>query len=158
MRVGTGFDAHKLVKDRRFVLGGVNIPYEYGLDGHSDGDVLAHAIIDAILGAASLGDIGHHFPSNDKQYENMSGLTLLGKVHEIISKHGWQIGNLDATIVAEHPRLTPHVERISQAISASLMLKPEQLNIKTKTTDGLGFTGRGEGIVAYAVACIEATS
>ena len=155
MRVGTGFDAHRLVKDIPLVLGGIAVPYEYGLAGHSDGDVLVHAIIDALLGAASLGDIGSHFPSEEPKYQGASSLSLLEKVCQLLVGSGWQIQNVDATIIAERPRLAPYVEQIRQTVGLSLGLAPERVGIKATTTDGLGFTGRGEGIAAYAVASIE---
>ncbi len=155
MRVGTGYDAHQLVGGPPLVLAGVAIPYEKGLAGHSDGDVATHAIIDALLGAAALGDIGTHFPSSDPQYEGISSLLLLARVRDILASHGWQVQNVDATIVAEQPRLAPHIQRMRQTIGRTLGLSVEQVSIKATTTDGMGFTGRGDGIAAQAVACIE---
>lgn len=155
MRVGTGFDAHRLVEGRPLVLGGVVVPYHHGLAGHSDGDVAVHAIIDALLGAAALGDIGHHFPSSDPQYKDISSLALLALVRDLLAAHGWQVRNVDATIVAERPRLAPYVQRMRQAVGASLRLEPELISIKATTTDGMGFAGREEGIAAQAVVLIE---
>ena len=155
MRVGIGYDAHRLVADRPLLLGGVPVPYEYGLAGHSDGDVVVHAIIDALLGAAALGDIGSHFSSDDPQYEGVSSLSLLTKVRDLLVASGWQVRNVDATIITEQPRLAPYMNRMRLAIGKSLGLEPEEVSIKATTTDGLGFTGRGEGIAAHAVASIE---
>lgn len=155
MRVGIGYDVHKLTEGRPLVLGGVVVPYECGLAGHSDGDVVVHAIMDALLGAAALGDIGAHFPSEDPQYEDASSLSLLARVRDLLAERGWQVQNLDATIVAERPRLAPYVAQMRQAVARCLGLEPERVSIKATTTDGLGFTGRGEGIGAHAVVSIE---
>ncbi len=155
MRVGIGYDAHRLVPGRPLVLGGVVVPYSQGLAGHSDGDVAVHAIIDALLGAAGLGDIGHQFPSDDPRYENISSLLLLAQVRDLLAGHGWRVQNVDATIVAERPRLASYVQQMRQAVGASLHVEPEQISIKATTTDGMGFAGREEGIAAQAVALIE---
>ena len=155
MRAGTGYDAHRLVAGRPLLLGGVTVPYEYGLAGHSDGDVVLHAIIDALLGAAALGDIGSHFPSEDPKYEGVSSLSLLTEVRDLLAASGWHVRNVDATIIAEQPRLAPYIDQMRLTIGKSLGLEPEEVSIKATTTDGLGFTGRGEGIAAHAVASIE---
>lgn len=155
MRVGIGYDAHKLAVGRPLALGGVIVPSAYGLAGHSDGDVVVHAIMDALLGAAALGDIGAHFPSEDPQYEGASSLSLLARVRDLLAERGWQVHNLDATIVAERPRLAPYIAQMRQAIGKCLGLEPERVSIKATTTDGLGFTGRAEGIGAHAVVSIE---
>ncbi|MCL0043968.1 2-C-methyl-D-erythritol 2,4-cyclodiphosphate synthase [Dehalococcoidia bacterium] len=158
MRVGIGCDSHKFTADRPLVLGGVTIAYKYGLDGHSDGDVLIHAIIDAILGAAALGDIGSHFPSNDPQYQGVQSTSLLAKANHLLIKSGWQVQNVDATIVAEHPRLSNYGLQMRQSIESCIGLEAGLVSIKATTTDGLGFTGRGEGIAVQAIACIEPIS
>ena len=155
MRVGIGYDAHRLVPGRPLVLGGVVVPYERGLAGHSDGDVAVHAIIDALLGAAALGDIGHHFPSNDPQYSGISSLILLSRTSDLLATHGWQVCNVDATIVAERPRLAPYIEQMRQAVGVSLRVEPELVSIKATTTDGMGFAGREDGMAAQAVVLIE---
>lgn len=155
MRVGTGFDAHRLVPGRPLVLGGVSIPHESGLAGHSDGDAAVHAIIDALLGAAALGDIGTHFPNDDPRYEGVSSVSLLAQVNELLTQNGWRVRNVDATIVAEHPRLAPHVEQMRGIVGESLGLGSDKISIKATTTDGMGFTGNGEGIAAHAVVTIE---
>lgn len=158
MRVGIGCDVHQLATGRKLILGGVEIPFEKGLAGHSDADVLVHAIMDALLGAAALGDIGYHFPPTDQQYKNISSITLLHRVGELLQSKGWQIGNIDAIIVAEHPCLAPWISQMQGQISQSLKISPEQIGVKATTTEGLGFVGRGEGITAYAVALIEKRS
>ena len=155
MRVGIGYDAHRLLEGRPLILGGVVVPYHLGLAGHSDGDVLVHAIIDALLGAAGLGDIGDHFPSDDPQYKNISSLLLLARVRDLLAYFGWQVRNLDATIVAERPRLAPYIRQMRQAVGASLHVGTELISIKATTTDGMGFAGREEGIAAQAVVLIE---
>ncbi len=155
MRVGTGFDAHRLVPDRPLVLGGVSIQYEAGLAGHSDGDAAVHAIIDALLGAAALGDIGTHFPDHDPRYEGVSSVSLLAQVNELLTQNGWRVRNVDATIVAERPRLAPHIEQMRGIVGESLGRGPDKVSIKATTTDGLEFTGNGEGIAAHAVVTIE---
>ena len=155
MRVGQGFDVHAFVAGRKLVIGGVEIPHEKGLDGHSDADVLLHAICDALLGAAALGDIGWHFPDTDPKYEGSDSRALLKEVGSKISAQGYRIVNIDATIIAQAPRMAPHVARMIGNIAADLGLKPAAVNVKATTTDQLGFTGRGEGIAAQAIALIE---
>ena len=155
MRIGLGFDAHPLVEGRRLVLGGVSVPFHRGLSGHSDGDVLTHAIMDALLGGAGLGDKGLLFPSDDPQYKDISSLLLLSKVAKLLKDNGWQVSNLDATIVAQRPRLGPFFSEMRHNLSATLGVKEEAVSIKATTTDGMGFTGRGEGIAALAVALLE---
>ncbi|MCL5027090.1 MAG: 2-C-methyl-D-erythritol 2,4-cyclodiphosphate synthase [Chloroflexi bacterium] len=155
MRVGIGYDVHRLVAGRRLVLGGVEIPHERGLEGHSDADVLLHAIADALLGAAALGDIGQHFPPSDPQYRDASSLMLLARVGEIIAAAGWKVANIDAALVAEQPRVLPYVPLMRERIAGALGLEIAQVGIKATTSEGLGFAGRGEGIAAWAVALIE---
>ena len=154
-RSGIGIDVHPLVKDRPLVLGGVTIPFQLGLLGHSDGDVLIHAVIDALLGGAGLGDIGTHFPSGDSQYQGIASTELLRRTIELLGPHRWQTRYVDATILAERPVLRPFMPLIKQTLAASLGLDPESVNLKATTTDGLGFIGRGEGIGALAVATLE---
>jgi len=154
VRFGTGYDVHKLVEGRKLILGGVEVPYMYGLDGHSDADVLLHAIKDALLGAAGLGDIGRHFPDSDKQYKGISSILLLEKVRDILSEHGYKVNNIDSTIVAEKPKLASYIPEMNQRIANALQVDVSQVNVKATTTEGLGFTGKGEGIAAQAVAAI----
>ena len=151
MRIGHGYDVHPLVAGRDLVLGGVKIPHNKGLQGHSDADVLIHAICDACLGAAGLGDIGRHFPDTDPQYKNIDSRKLLRKVKEAIAERGLKVGNIDSTLVAQAPRLTPHFPQMIQNIAADLGITPESVNIKATTTEKLGFAGREEGIAAHAV-------
>ena len=158
MRVGTGYDAHALVEGRPLVLGGVTIPHDRGLAGHSDGDVVAHAVIDALLGAAALGDIGTHFPPDDPRYRDADSLSLLADVAQLLRENGWQVANLDATIVAERPPMATHIPKMRQNITDTLRAAVGSVSIKATTTDGLGPTGRGEGIAVHAVAAIEAIS
>ena len=153
-RVGIGFDSHKLEAGRRLVLGGVEIPHEQGLLGHSDGDVVVHAIMDALLGAANLGDKGARFPSTDPQYQGISSLILLSKVADLLSTGSWRIANVDATILAQNPRLGSHIPDMQLAVSSSLSIATDRVSIKATTTDYLGFIGRGEGIAAYATAAV----
>ena len=153
MRVGQGFDVHALVPGRRLVIGGVTIPYHLGLEGHSDADVLLHAICDALIGAAGLGDIGRHFPDSDARYEGADSRALLRQVRELTRKH--HILNVDSTIIAQAPRMAPHVRAMAQNIAADLEIAVEAVNVKAKTTEGLGFAGRGEGIAAQAVVLID---
>lgn len=155
MRVGIGHDAHPLVSGRNLVLGGTRIPFDKGLSGHSDADVLTHAIIDALLGAAGLEDIGNQFPSEDPRYKDISSLVLLKEVDRLIRAQGFKIGNIDAVIVAEQPRLSPFIYEMRGHLSLALGIASEQVTVKATTTDGLGFAGRGEGMVAYAVALLE---
>ena len=154
-RSGIGIDVHPLVEGRALVLGGVTIPFDKGLAGHSDGDVLTHAVIDALLGAAGLGDIGTHFPSNDPQYKDIASTRLLSRTVELLDRNRWRAQYLDATILAELPALKPFMGQIRQNLAASLGLDPESVNIKATTTDGLGFVGRGEGITGLAIATVE---
>lgn len=154
-RIGQGFDVHALVPGRRLVIGGVEIAHERGLLGHSDGDVLLHAICDALLGAAALGDIGRHFPDTEARHRGANSLDLLREVGERIKALDWIIGNVDATIIAQAPKMAPHIPAMVQAIAGALSLTPGQVSIKAKTTERLGFTGRGEGIAAEAVALIQ---
>lgn len=154
MRVGVGVDAHRFAVDRPLVIGGVTIEHELGLAGHSDADVLSHAIGDALLGAAGLGDLGTWFPSEDK-WEGVSSLVLLGEIRSAIEGAGWQIFNVDATVIAEAPRLSPYVAEMRTKICGALGVAPELVSIKATTTDGMGFTGRGEGIASIAVASVE---
>ncbi|GIW07039.1 MAG: 2-C-methyl-D-erythritol 2,4-cyclodiphosphate synthase [Dehalococcoidia bacterium] len=155
MRIGIGFDAHRLVPGRRLVLGGIEIPHDRGLEGHSDGDAALHAAIDALLGAAGLGDIGERFPSSDERYRGVSSRSLLRDVAATLASEGWQVVNLDLVIIAERPKLAPYREAMSAAIAADLSLPVTAVSVKATTTDGLGFTGRGEGIAAQAVALVE---
>lgn len=155
MRIGIGYDAHALVSGRRLVLGGVEIPFEKGLAGHSDADVLLHAIMDALLGAAALGDLGKHFPPSDPSYRDISSLVLLGRVKKLLDAGDWRIGNIDATIIAERPKLAPFIEDMRRAIGETLGIEVSRVSVKATTTEGLGFAGRGEGIAAQAVALIN---
>lgn len=154
VRIGNGFDAHRLMPGRPLILGGVELSHECGLAGHSDGDALTHAIIDALLGAVALGDIGQHFPSDDPAFENISSLLLLARVCALLEQHGWKPGNVDATVVAERPRLASHIPEIRQRLAATLRLELEAVSVKATTTDRLGFTGQEEGIAAMAVATV----
>ena len=154
-RIGFGYDVHAFAPDRPLVLGGVTIPYERGLVGHSDADTVIHAIVDALLGAAALGDIGMHFPSSDTRWQNQPSVVFLDYTYDLLSRHQWKIGNIDATIVAERPKLAPYIPAMRSHLAEHLYLELEQVSIKATTTDGLGFAGRGEGIACYAVALIE---
>lgn len=155
IRVGTGYDVHRLVEGRRLVIGGVEIPYEKGLLGHSDADVLLHAICDALLGAAGLGDIGRHFPDSASKYKDISSLMLLEKVYRLLAEAGFRINNVDATIVAEKPKMAPHIPIMAENIAAAIKIDRSAVNVKATTTEGLGFAGRGEGIAAYAAVSIQ---
>jgi 2-C-methyl-D-erythritol 2,4-cyclodiphosphate synthase len=155
MRVGVGYDVHPLVSGRRLILGGVEIPFEKGLDGHSDADVLVHAIIDALLGATGLGDIGVHFPSSDLRYKDISSVSLLRQVISLLRTQGWLVCNVDATIVAERPRLTPFISEMRGIIGEALGIDVDLVGVKSTTPKGLGFLGRGEGIAVHAVAMVE---
>lgn len=155
MRVGMGYDVHKLVEGRDLILGGVKIPYEKGLLGHSDADVLLHAIMDALLGAAALGDIGKHFPDTDPAYKGASSIRLLEEVGRMIDEKLYVIGNIDATIIAQRPKMAPYIEIMRQNVANALHIEVDQINIKATTEEGLGFTGSGEGISAQAIACLE---
>jgi len=158
MRIGSGYDVHPLAAGRRLVLGGVDIPFDKGLDGWSDADALTHAIIDALLGAAALGDIGTHFPAGDPEYKDISSLVLLKKIKEKLAEKGWLIENIDATIVAEQPRLSDFIDRMREKLSQTLGTALDQVSVKASTSNRLGFIGRGEGIAAYAVALIKETT
>ena len=154
MRVGIGYDVHRLVNDRKLILGGVEIPFEKGLLGHSDADVLLHAVMDALLGAAALGDIGRHFPDSDERYRGISSLHLLNCVWGLLEAKGYCIINIDATIVAQRPKLSAYIDKMSKNIASCLSLSLDQVNVKATTEEGLGFTGSGEGIAASAVCMI----
>ena len=151
MRIGMGYDVHKLVEERDLILGGVKIPYELGLLGHSDADVLLHAIMDALLGAAALGDIGKHFPDSDPAYEGISSLLLLQNVGELLEKEGFLIENIDATIIAQAPKMRPYIDTMRENIAKALGLEVSQVNVKATTEEGLGFTGAGQGISSQAI-------
>jgi len=155
MRIGHGYDVHKLVSNRSLILGGVNIPYEKGLLGHSDADVLAHAIADALLGAAALGDIGSLFPDTDPAYKNADSLVLLSKVCNELNKKGYVIGNIDATVIAQAPKINPFVMQMRQNLALACQIDVNQVSVKATTEEFLGFTGAGEGISAHAVCIIE---
>lgn len=155
VRTGIGFDVHPVVANRPLILGGVTVPHFSGLKGHSDGDTLTHAVIDAVLGGAGLGDIGAHFPSSDASYEGIDSLVLLERTRDLIAASGWRVTYVDATIIAEEPKLNSYVSRMANNLSARLGLEANSVNVKAKTTDGLGFTGRREGIAALAVATLE---
>ena len=154
MRIGQGFDAHALVSGRKLVIGGVAIPHDKGLDGHSDADVLLHAICDALIGAAALGDIGRHFPDSDPRYKGIDSRKLLRETAVLLAAHGWRLVNLDATIIAQEPRMAPHIPAMVANIAMDLGVAQRDISVKAKTTEKLGFTGRGEGIAAEAVALI----
>lgn len=155
MRIGMGYDVHRLTEGRNLILGGVKIPYEKGLLGHSDADVLLHAVMDALLGAAALGDIGKHFPDTDPAYEGASSIKLLEHVGKLLEERLYVVENIDATIIAQRPKMAPHIEEMRRNIAAALHLELDQVNVKATTEEGLGFTGTGEGISAQAVACLE---
>jgi 2-C-methyl-D-erythritol 2,4-cyclodiphosphate synthase len=158
IRVGTGFDVHPLVPGRRLVLGGVNIPFDRGLDGWSDADVLTHSIMDALLGAAALGDIGYHFPPGEPQYRDISSLVLLKRVKDLLAQHGWRVVNIDATVVAEKPGLRNFIDEMRHQLCRTLDVNVSQVSVKASTSAGLGFVGQGEGIATYAVVLLEAVS
>ena len=155
MKVGQGFDSHKLIAGRRLILGGVDIPHDRGLEGHSDADVLVHAICDALLGAAGWGDIGQHFPDTDEQYAGYNSRNFLLEIRAKLDKAGLQIGNIDASIIAQAPRLSPYMDQMKDNLAADLKVDRQVINLKATTTEGLGFTGRNEGIAALAVVLIE---
>mgnify|MGYP003434848865 FL=1 len=150
-RVGMGYDVHKLVTGRKLILGGVEIQHDLGLLGHSDADVLLHAIKDAILGAAALGDIGRHFPDTDEAYKGISSMVLLSKVKDLILKEGYKVNNIDATIAAQQPKIAPYIKDMNENIARTLKIEASQVNVKATTTEGLGFVGNKEGIAAYAI-------
>ena len=155
MRAGIGYDVHPLVTGRKLVLGGIDVRFDKGLSGWSDADALTHAIIDALLGAAALGDIGSHFPPGEPQYKDISSLALLERVREELAANGWQVVNIDATILAESPKLGDYIDRMRRQLSQTLGVSTSQVSVKASTSNSLGFIGRGEGIAAYAVALIE---
>jgi len=154
-RIGNGYDVHRLIKGRKLILGGVDIPHGLGLDGHSDADVLCHALCDSLLGASGAGDPGKYFPDTDNKWKGVSSLVLLEKSGELVAERGFQISNIDTTIVAQQPKIGPHIGLMITNISETLKIDPTQINIKATTTEGLGFTGREEGIAAYAVALLQ---
>lgn len=155
MRVGMGYDVHKLVEDRELILGGVTIPYEKGLLGHSDADVLLHAVMDALLGAAALGDIGKHFPDTDPQYKGISSIRLLEYVAALLDEQNYIVENIDATIIAQRPKMRPYIDTMRENVAKALKISVDQVNIKATTEEGLGFTGSGEGISSQAVCALE---
>lgn len=155
MRIGHGYDVHRLVAGRDLILGGVQIPHRMGLDGHSDADVLTHAVMDALLGAAALGDIGQHFPDTDPAYLGISSLKLLTRVWALITERGYRLGNLDVTILAQKPKLAPYLPQMKEKLCAILGAEPDRVNIKATTEEHLGFTGREEGIACHAVCLLE---
>ena len=155
MRIGTGYDVHRLTEDRLLILGGVTIPYEKGLLGHSDADVLVHAVMDALLGAAALGDIGKLFPDTDVRYLGCDSMKLLDAVGTLLSEHGYRISNIDSTIIAQRPKLAAHLRQMAENIAAVLHIAPDQVSVKATTEEKLGFTGSGDGMAAHAVCLLE---
>ena len=155
MRIGHGYDVHRLVPGRRLVLGGVEVPFERGLLGHSDADVLTHAVMDALLGAAALGDIGQHFPDHDPAYAGADSLVLLDQVTVLLAERGWRVGNVDATVIAQRPKLASYIPQMRANLARRMGAELEQVNVKATTEEGLGFTGGGEGIAAHAVVLLE---
>ena len=155
VRIGHGYDVHRLTEGRRLILGGVDVPWERGLLGHSDADVLTHAVMDALLGAAGLGDIGRHFPDNDPAYAGADSLRLLKHVVGLLREQGYCVGNVDATVLAQRPKLAPHIPGMRDNLARVMGVDPGQVNVKATTEEGLGFTGSGEGMAAHAVALIE---
>lgn len=155
MRIGMGYDVHRLVEDRPLILGGVNIPYEKGLLGHSDADCLLHAIMDSLLGAAALGDIGKHFPDSDERYKGADSLKLLEEVRKMIDEKEYIIGNIDATIIAQKPKMSPFIPEMRRKIAETLVIEEDRINIKATTEEGLGFTGEGLGIACQSIALLE---
>ncbi|MDB2106194.1 MULTISPECIES: 2-C-methyl-D-erythritol 2,4-cyclodiphosphate synthase [Clostridium] len=151
MRIGLGYDVHKLVADRKLILGGVEIPYEYGLLGHSDADVLLHAIMDSLLGASALGDIGKHFPDTDPKYKGISSIALLKEVGKLLYENGYKISNIDSTIIAQKPKMAPHIQLMRKNIANALNIDIDQINVKATTEEGLGFTGEGLGISSQSI-------
>ena len=154
-KVGHGYDVHRLTEGRKLILGGVEIPYGKGLLGHSDADVLTHAVMDALLGAAAMGDIGKHFPDTDQAYAGADSLKLLERVVALLREKNWVVGNVDATILAQRPKLAPHIPQMVQNLAAKMGVEPEQVNVKATTEEKLGFTGSGEGMAAHAVCLLE---
>ena len=155
MRIGHGYDVHRLVEGRKLILGGVEIPFEKGLDGHSDADVLVHAVMDALLGAAALGDIGKLFPDSDERYLGADSIGLLKTVRTVLEEDGWKLSNLDATVIAQRPKLAPYIDTMRKRIADALETDAENVSVKATTEEGLGFTGEGLGIAAHAVALLE---
>jgi 2-C-methyl-D-erythritol 2,4-cyclodiphosphate synthase len=155
IRAGTGYDVHRLADGRKLIIGGVEVPHDKGLLGHSDADVLLHAICDALLGAAALGDIGRHFPDSDGRFKGISSLKLLAEVNRLLADKGYLVNNIDATIVAERPKMAPHIPAMIGNIAAAVQVGPDAVNVKATTTEGLGFAGKGEGIAAYAVCTVR---
>ena len=155
MRIGHGYDVHRLVEGRKLILGGVSIPWDKGLLGHSDADVLLHALMDALLGAAALGDIGKHFPDTDEQYRGADSMALLRQVCRILSGQGYTVGNVDCTVLAQRPKLAPYIRQMRENIAAALSVSVDRVSVKATTEEGLGFTGEGLGIAAHAVALIH---
>ena len=155
MRIGHGYDVHRLVEGRKLILGGVEVPHTLGLLGHSDADVLTHAVMDSLLGAAALGDIGRHFPDTDPAYAGADSLKLLDHVVELLEKKGYRVGNVDATILAQKPKLAPYIEKMRDNLAARMKVEPDQVNVKATTEEKLGFTGAEEGIAAHAVALLS---
>lgn len=158
MRIGFGYDVHQLVEERKLIIGGIHIPYDKGLLGHSDADVLVHAIMDSILGALALGDIGKHFPDTDMKYKDISSIILLSQVYEIMNKEGYTIGNIDGTVAAQRPKLAPYIDSMRKIIGNTLNTPIENINIKATTTEKLGFVGREEGISSYCVCLLKKTN
>ena len=155
IRIGHGYDVHRLVTERKLILGGVEVPYDFGLLGHSDADVLTHAVMDALLGAAALGDIGKHFPDTDPTYKGADSLKLLDHVMELLQEKGWRVGNVDATIIAQRPKLASYLPQMKENLAQRMLVDPEQVNVKATTEEKLGFTGSGEGMAVHAVALLE---
>ena len=155
MRIGHGYDVHRLAAGRKLILGGVEIPFERGLDGHSDADVLAHSVMDALLGAAALGDIGQLFPDTDERFRGADSLELLRQVAELLRRRGWRLGNLDCTVIAQAPKLAPFIEEMRARLAAALDASPSQVSVKATTEERLGFTGAGEGIASHCVCLLE---
>ena len=158
MRIGQGYDVHRLVEGRKLIIGGVDIPYEKGLLGHSDADVLLHAVMDALLGAAALGDIGQHFPDSDERYKGISSIALLKEGGKILQENGYMIENIDSTVIAQRPKLLPYRPQMAENIAAALGIEKEQVSVKATTEEGLGFTGTGEGISAQAIALLSSVA
>ena len=158
MRIGHGYDVHRLVEGRHCIIGGVDIPFELGLDGHSDADVLTHAVMDALLGAAALGDIGQHFPDSDERYKGISSVELLKEVGKILQENGYLIENIDSTVIAQRPKLLPYRPQMAKNIADALGIEPDQVSVKATTEEGLGFTGAGEGISAQAIALLSSVA
>ena len=155
MRIGQGYDVHRLTEGRKLILGGVEIPYEKGLLGHSNADVLIHAVMDALLGAAALGDIGQHFPDTDPAYKGISSVKLLTHVMELLRQHHFAVGNVDAVIIAQKPKMAPHIPQMRKNLAQAMGVEEDRINIKATTEEGLGFTGRGEGIASQAICLLE---